>query len=334
MSTCLDNYRKRVGLGYEDRKDKLIAQSERSFERQLKESPSAKRLLATKPNQINIVGNTNYMDCIILDISDNDIKAFDQKYILVRKDEDFDIGCYVFFDGTYWLAMYKEHRVLETHKKFTLTKCNNIFNYVVKGVKYEIPIYAQNLSLYSDGLADNKYTSAEDSKASAWFGENPITKSIKVNTRIMIENRNVFRMTNINNFEFRSAPGKTCAMKVMLLHTAITDKDDLENNIAWNDCAKVDEVDTSQTYIVGDKKAMLGSKKTYRCSSETDYKHWEIECSPELKRDIIFLTPGGGDKHCEIKFPSNIRFVGEKVKLKLFASNILRDTLEITIKSI
>ena len=74
--------------------------------------------------------------------------------------------------------MYKEHRTLDTHKKFTLTKCNNIFNYVVEGVKYEIPIYAQNLSLYSDGLADNKYTSAEDSKASAWFGENPITKSI------------------------------------------------------------------------------------------------------------------------------------------------------------
>ena len=35
----------------------------------------------------------------IIDISDNDIKAFDQKYILVRKDENFDIGCYVEFDG-------------------------------------------------------------------------------------------------------------------------------------------------------------------------------------------------------------------------------------------
>lgn len=334
MSTYLDDYRKRVGLGHKDRRDKLITQAERTFERQLKESPSAKRLLATKPNQIDIVGNTNYMDCIILDISDNDIKAFDQKYILVRKDEDFDIGCYVYFDETYWLAMYKEHRTLDTHKKFTLTKCNNIFNYVVEGVKYEIPIYAQNLSLYSDGLADNKYTSAEDSKASVWFGESPITKSIKVNTRIMLEHRNIFRMTNINDFEFRSAPGKTCAIKAMLLHTAVIDKDDLVNNIAWNDCAKVDEVDTSKTYIVGDKKAMLGSKKTYKCSNEIDYKHWEIECSPELKRDIVFLTPGGGDKHCEIKFPSNIRFVGEKVKLKLFASNILRDTLEITIKSI
>ena len=334
MSTYLENYRKRVGLGYEDRRNKLITQAERTFERQLMESPSAKKILATKPNQIDIVGNTNYMDCIILDISNNDIKAFDQKYILVRKDEDFDIGCYVYFDGTYWLAMYKEHRTLDTHKKFTLTKCNNIFNYVVEGVKYEIPIYAQNLSLYSDGLADNKYTSAEDSKASAWFGENPITKSIKVNTRIMLEHRSVFRMNNINDFEFRSAPGKTCAIKVMLLHTAVTDKDDLVNNIAWNDCAKVDEIDTSKTYIVGDKKAMLGSKKTYKCSNEIDYKQWEIECSPELKESITLLTPDSEDGHCEIKFPSNIRFVGEKVKLKLFANDDLMDALEITIKSI
>ena len=49
MTSILDNYRKRVLLGTKDRREKLTMQSERTFERQLKESPSAKRLKATLP---------------------------------------------------------------------------------------------------------------------------------------------------------------------------------------------------------------------------------------------------------------------------------------------
>ena len=331
----LDNYKKRVLLGSNNRREKLVKQAEKTFEKQLIESPSSVKVKATLPDEINVLENKNEIDCIIIDISDNDIKAFDQKYILVRKDENFDIGCYVEFDGAYWLAAFKEHRTLNTHKKFTLYKCNNIWNYKVNGIVYRFPIYVQNLSLYSDGLADNKYTSQEDGKVSVYYGENPITKSAKVNTRIMIENRLTFRMTNINDYEFRSNHNSKCAIKSMLLQTTLLDKDDLENNIAWNECSDIENIDTTTPKIVGDKKVMLGSKKTYKCSNNIDYKHWEIECNNlELKKLIKFETPGGGDKHCEIKFPSNVKFVGEVVTLKLFASNILRDTLDIVIRSI
>ena len=334
MASYLDYYKARVSLGTTNRKDKLIKQAERTFERQLLESPSAKTLRATVPGQINVLETTNRIECIVLDISDNDIKAFDQKYLLVRKDENFDIGCYVEFDGAYWLAAFKEHRTLDTHKKFTLYKCNNIWNYKKDGRVYHFPIYVQNLSLYSDGLADNKYSSQEDGKLSVYYGENPITKQIKINTRIAIGNRLVFRMTNINDYEFRSSHNGECAIKAMLLQTTILDNDDLFNNIAWNEESDLKQIDTSNPTIVGDKKVMLGSKKTYTCSKDVEYKHWEIECGEELRRALAFSTPGGGDKHCEIKFPANIRFVGEVVKLKLFASNELKDTLEITLRSI
>ena len=334
MASYLDNYRKRVSLGASDRREKLISQAERTFENQLRESPSAKRLKATLPGEINILENTNEIDCIVLNISDNDIKAFDQKYLLTRKDENFDIGCYVEFDGAYWLAAFKEHRTLDTHKKFTLYKCNNIWKYKKNGVVYEFPIYVQNLSLYSDGLADNKYTSQEDGKLSIYYGENPITKSVHINTRIMIGNRLTFRMTNINDYEFRSNHNGQCAIKSMLLQTTIVDKDDLENNIAWNEESEVKEVDTSTPKIVGDKKAMLGSKKVYKCSKDVEGKSWEIECSPELREVIVFETTDDGDKHCEIKFPTSVKFVGESVILKLFVNDTLKDTLEIVIKSI
>ena len=334
MASYLYNYRKRVSLGASDRREKLISQAERTFENQLRESPSAKRLKATVPGQIDVLGNQNEIDCIILNISDNDIKAFDQKYLLVRKDENFDIGCYIEFDGAYWLATFKEHRTLDTHKKFTLFKCNNIWNYKKNGVLYKFPIYMQNLSLYSDGLADNKYTSQEDGKVSIYYGENPITKEAHINTRIMIGNRLVFRTTNINDYEFRSNHNGQCAIKSMLLQTTIVDKDDLENNIAWNEESEVKEVDTSTPKIVGDKKAMLGSKKVYKCSKDVEGKSWEIECSPELREVIVFETTDDGNKHCEIKFPTSVKFVGESVILKLFVNDALKDTLEIVIKSI
>ena len=334
MASYLDNYRKRVLLGTDNRREKLISQAERTFENQLKESPSAKRLKATLPGTIDILGNTNEIDCILLNISDNDIKAFDQKYLLVRKDENFDIGCYVEFDGAYWLAAFKEHRTLDTHKKFTLYKCNNIWNYKKHGIVYRFPVYVQNLSLSSDGLADNKYTSQEDGKVSIYYGENPITKAIEINTRLMIGNRLVFRITNINDYEFRSNHNGQCAIKSMLLQTTLVDKDNLQENIAWNEESEIKEIDTDIPKIVGDKKAMLGSKKVYKCSKDVEGKSWEIECSPELREVIVFETTDDGNKHCEIKFPTSVKFVGESVILKLFVNDALKDTLEIVIKSI
>ena len=332
MASYLDNYRKRVLLGTDNRREKLISQAERTFENQLKESPSAKRLKATLPGTIDILGNTNEIDCILLNITDNDIKSFDQKYLLVRKDENFDIGCYVEFDNAYWIAIFKEHRTLDTHKKFTLCKCNNIWRYKKHGVIYEIPIYTQNLSLYSDGLADNKYTSQEDGKVSIYYVENPITKAIEINTRVMIGNRLTFRITNINDYEFKSNHNGQCAIKSMLLQTTVVDKDDLENNIAWNNDNELQEVEEDILKIIGSNKAMLGSKKIYKCSKDIDNKTWEIECNEELKNTLTLKIDEEGN--LEVRYPTSSRFVGESILLKLFSNDILQDTLEVVIKSI
>ena len=332
MASYLENYRKRVLLGTDNRREKLISQAERTFENQLKESPSAKRLKATLPGTIDILGNTHEIDCILLNITDNDIKSFDQKYLLVRKDENFDIGCYVEFDNAYWIAIFKEHRTLDTHKKFTLCKCNNIWKYKKHGVIYEIPIYTQNLSLYSDGLADNKYTSQEDGKVSIYYGENPITKAIEINTRVMIGNRLTFRITNINDYEFKSTHDGQCAIKSMLLQTTLVDKDDLENNIAWNNDNELQEVEEDILKIIGSNKAMLGSKKIYKCSKDIDNKTWEIECNEELKNTLTLKIDEEGN--LEVRYPTSSRFVGESILLKLFSKDILQDTLEVVIKSI
>lgn len=332
--SILDNYRKRVGLGKSNLKEKLTLQSEMTFERMLNESPSSLRLKATVPGEIDILNNLNEIDGIIQNISDNDIKSFDQKYLLVRHDENFDIGCYIEYDDTYWLAIFREHKTVKANKKFTMAKCNNIWKYKKNGIVYQFPIFVQNLSLYSDGLADNKYTSQEDGKVSMFYGENPITKSIDINTRVMISGRNTFRMTNINDYEFRSAPDKQCAIKAMMLQTTILDKDDLENNIAWNKDSEIENIPSEKPVIVGNKSVIIGSKHSYDSSIGIPYRHWDIECSSELKKSIVFEKPGMGDKNCTLKFPSNAKFVGESVILKMYASNVLKDTLEIRLRGI
>lgn len=330
----LENFRKRTGLGTNNTREKLVLQSEKTFEKQLRDSPSSMRVRASIPGEIDIFNHANYVDGILLNISDNDIKAADQKYFLVRKNENFDIGCYVEFDNTYWIAIFKEHRTLDTHKKFTLIKCNNIWKYKKNGIIYEFPIYVQNLSLYSDGLADNKYTSQEDGKVTVYYGENPITKNIAINTRVLIGHRIVFRMTNINDYEFRSTLDGHCVIKAMLLQTTLLEEDDLENNIAWNEDSESKEIDITLPKIVGDNVVMLGSKKKYDCANDAESRSWELECSNELKKYIEFEPFGFGNKWVNIKFPSRMEFVGETVTLKLFVSNKLVDTMDITIKGL
>ncbi|HJF34595.1 MAG TPA: hypothetical protein K8U79_01045, partial [Clostridium perfringens] len=104
------------------------------------------------------------------------------------------------------------------------------------------------------------------------------------------------------------------------------------NNIAWNEESEIKEIDTDIPKIVGDKKAMLGSKKIYKCSKDINNKRLEIECSPELNQVIDFKV-FDENNYCEIKFPTSVRFVGELIKLNLFIEDTLKDTLEIVIKS-
>ncbi|WP_438566582.1 hypothetical protein [Clostridium sp.] len=166
------------------------------------------------------------------------------------------------------------------------------------------------------------------------FGSNPISRTIQAGTRVMLTGKTVFRVTHLNDFEYNGIyTGAEGIIKILVLQTTLINDDDLTNNIAWNENSEGDVTHPPIT-IVGDNNPMLGSKKIYDAADNPQYRHWEIECSSELKKRLVFETPGGGNKHCEFKFPSDVRFVGEVIKLKLFVSNTLKDTLDITLKGL
>lgn len=276
----IKRYKKRVGLGAKSPKEFTLNEIERNFIRYLNENPTAREVQITEPEEITVSENTQKVLCAIHDLSNNDKRALDEKQILLPKDANVDVGCYLIFDNCYWIIIFKEHRSIDSHKKFIIRRCNQILKYMLLGEVYEIPVSIENLTMYSDGLADLKFTSQQDAKRMITFGSNPVTRTILANTRMMLTGKTVFRVTHINDFEYNGRySGSDGIIKTLVLQTTIRDEDDLENNIAWNDISAPPKEIPIEKEIIGDSSIMVGSKKKYMSEDLEFTTSWKIETS-------------------------------------------------------
>lgn len=143
----LERYKRKVGLGADSYKEYTRQEVERNFLRYLQESPTAHLIPMTDPDEVGITEKTKKVLCSINDLTNNDKKAYDEKKVLVPRDCNVDVGCYFFWDNCYWIIIFKEHKSLDTYKKFIARRCNQILKYKVHGVVYEIPINIENLTI-------------------------------------------------------------------------------------------------------------------------------------------------------------------------------------------
>ncbi|HHY0057918.1 hypothetical protein P2W93_15870 [Clostridioides difficile] len=264
MSSYISNYKKRIGLGCSTPKEKRILQLRLSFKKYLKETPTCIEVPITDINEVCITEDTKRAVVAINDITNNDKRSLDEKNLLVESDLNVDVGCYLFYDNCYWLTIFKEHKEMDTYKHFIIKRCNQFFNYKYKGQTYKIPLSVENLTLYSDGMADNKYTSVSDTKRQLYFGSNPITKTIDIDTRIMLTGKTVFRVTSVNDFEYNGREtGIDGLIKAICLQDALISKDDTINNIAYNELSKNDNVIIPFDKIMGDEFINLGEENEY-----------------------------------------------------------------------
>lgn len=147
------------------------------------------------------------------------------------------------------------------------------------------------------------------------FGSNPITRDITVNTRIMITNRTVFRMTHLNDFEYGSAyTGAKGIIKALVVQTNLIKEDDLENNIAWNDIAQ-EVIEPSLLTIIGDEKVMIGSKKTYAVKDISDDYAIKVVNDTGIEDLVNYVT--NEDKSVTIIATQNVNYTGCKFKIVL-----------------
>ena len=331
----IKKYKKRVGLGAKSAKEFTLNEIERNFMAYLNENPTCQELPMTDPEEVLITDKTKKVLCAIHDLTNNDKKALDEKQILVPKDTNIDVGCYFFFDNCYWIIIFKEHKSMNTYKKFIARRCNQILNYKYRGVVYPIPISIENLTMYSDGLADLKYTSQQDSKRMITFGSNPVTRSIIANTRIMLTGKTVFRVTHINDFEYNGAyTGAEGIIKTLVLQTTIRDEDDLVNNIAWNENSEALAETPTVKKIVGDNKVMVGSKKTY-VSQDLDFStSWRIDTHDGSNYKDFLKMKISEKNELTITATTNVNYVGTTFDVVLFNVNTLEvfDKMEVSIK--
>lgn len=113
----------------------------------LKTMPSVNHIQITDPNEYTITENTKYCDVILEDITNNDKKALDEKNMYTKISENVDVGCYIFFDNSFWLVIFKEHKTIADKKHFVIKRCNQFVNYKYKNELYKIPVSIENLTI-------------------------------------------------------------------------------------------------------------------------------------------------------------------------------------------
>ncbi|MGL5718478.1 MAG: hypothetical protein ACRCX2_36075 [Paraclostridium sp.] len=307
--TYLNNYRKRVGIGnVSNSKDKLIFQAKRQFEKSLQYDPSALLLRVSNVDEVNISNRTRKITVIINDYSPNDQRSFDEKILLTRIEDNVDVGCYVEFDDCFWIVVFEDHNSVQSHKKFTIRKCNQILKYKYKGVIYEIPVCVKNLVQYSDGMQDIVYTSMPDAKRSITYGVNHITKNIDLGQRVMINNKNVYSVTHIDDSQYNATyVNHDGIASAIVVHTASTSLDDFENNLADND----DRLETLDFHIQGENNVMPGGKFRYNLSP-AKYTDWTIEY---IGKDKGYVSVSRSGDDCILDIRNDIGLIGNEFKL-------------------
>lgn len=306
----LDTYKSRVLKGTNSTKERLEKDIEISFEKYLNETPTCKEIPITNINQLPNLDIMSKELVSITDISNADIKAQDQKNLLVRKNCNIDVGCYVHFDNSFWIIVFKEHKMMSTYNKFIIKKCNQIFSYKYKGITYKLPVTVDNLTLYSDGIQDIRYTSAGDSKRMITFGTNPISNNIDIGTRVMFTNKTTFRVTNLNDYEFNgSYTGSNGLLKALCLQTALIGEDDLENNTAWNPESTPEDI-PEDNKIKGDKFIYMGAKNKYNIVYANNQIEWLLD-----NQYVFCNVISQSDNSCALESKPLANYVGANVIL-------------------
>lgn len=312
----LTKHKKRIQRHGKSQKERYVNEAIRNFNEHLKTSAAAFDVQVTEPNEPCITEDTRVVRCLINNITLNDQRNLDEKYIHMPNGIDIRIGCYVKWDNQDWLIIFREHNSLSTHKTYVMRKCGQIFNFKYRNKVYPIPICVSNLTLYSDGMADSVHTSIPDSKREIKYGLNDVTSNIQLGTRFMLTYKTAYRITHINDFEHNDretgGPGVVTAIG---LQTTIIPQDDTVNNVAYNEHAIENKPNLKPVGIVGEEYLTIGSTSKYTTNMS--------DCIWKFKEDYAFISiniQNSEEGTCQVKVISNSRYVGKIAVLELVDS--------------
>lgn len=271
-------------------------------------------------DQIGININVN-----IEDVSENDQKSNDEKYVNFKYDLDVQSGDQIYWHNTWWVLYHEERLSILASKTFTCKRCNFDYHIKVNGTQYHFPVLLMNLTLYSDGMADQTYMSNQDGSRRITISNNEHSKFVKIGTRIMISEDTVYEVCHIDDFSRKGV--KDCMLKQVFIDS----KDDRTNLVAWNDFEK--EIETIEgVSILGEDVIRLGANEIYHHTFPIGtVVGWEII---EAEDDCVYIDTSydnNNDYSIRLKCTTNGKYIGNVVILRAINSDGVVITKEIRI---
>ncbi|SFM87063.1 Uncharacterised protein [Peptostreptococcus anaerobius] len=331
---CMNDYKDRVLRNNKLRSLKDVEKQRAidGFKKYLNTSITAHKVKVTDVDEVCITSKTKTALIAINDIANNDDTSLDEKEIFTELDLNVGVGCYVRFDNCDWLITFQEHQPIGAKKQFIMRRCNGSFSIKHEGEIYKIPISTENLTMYSDGVADGLFMSHMDSKKQIWYGSNPVTRTILEGFRVLLTHRTAFRITHINDFEYNGL------IKSLILQTAVIKGDNystlLANNESYYKTFYADDNEESpiipEDKIIGNTKIIIGEQVEYtiKLSSKHTGIKWDIE------ENEAFTILSQTDSNIVIRGSNNFRLIGNKIRIKAIDKNSdeLIDSTTVTLR--
>lgn len=243
---------------------RLLNDGERIFEKQL------------QGLEAKIIKIDNGVDEVIEDkgIIYNNINANstskEDRTLNTRKSTAIRKGCYVYVEGE--TKAYLVLSEVDDHYVYNSSIIRRCPQKLKLSRELEIPFIAANEGFGVKLTSSNEFISESDTKIKATIQDSPLTRSIPLNTRFIINNseHGVYKVSDISVYE-----------EGILVMTCKKDKfmpeyDDLENGIAYNGDLDLPSEETSIEYeIEGKDSIRKGQNETYTINNPNG--EWAIE---------------------------------------------------------
>lgn len=259
------------------------------------------------------------------DTSENDQKSNDEKFVHFKYDLDVKSGDQIYWHDTWWILYHEERKTILASKTFTCKRCNFNYNIEINNVRYNFPVLLTNLTLYSDGMADQTYMSNQDGSRRITISDNEHSKFVRIGTRIMVSKNTVYEVCHIDDFSRHGV--KDCMLKQVF----ISSKDDRDNLVAWNEFNN-DNIE-EENMILGENVIRLGANEiyTFTTSVKDCRPEWIVEAEDNCVEIDTTYDNSQDCRKIRLKCKPDVKYLGTIVKITVIIDNGKSSTKEIRI---
>lgn len=263
------------------------------------------------------------------DTSENDQKSNDEKFVHFKYDLDVKSGDQIYWHDTWWILYHEERKTILASKTFTCKRCNFNYNIEINNVRYNFPVLLTNLTLYSDGMADQTYMSNQDGSRRITISDNEHSEFVRIGTRIMVSKNTVYEVCHIDDFSRHGV--KDCMLKQVF----ISSKDDRDNLVAWNEFNNEFNNDNieEENMILGENVIRLGANEiyTFTTSVKDCRPEWIVEAEDNCVEIDTTYDNSQDCRKIRLKCKPDVKYLGTIVKITVIIDSGKSSTKEIRI---